>query len=137
METKTAWEALRAQKDVRLRLLFNYWETVKRVLTGGKTEADPDFTPEDVLRGDSELLGTETEAEVKQYFVNILELLECGLSKHPELYRQLRPKVLRGGNDAIRNIRGNIANYHVLKVVEKKSVVTTKVRDHQGEVSNG
>lgn len=123
MTTNKISEALLAAKTQRLRLLLNYWDTVKRIYEGNRTADDPDFTLENVLDGDLPHLEKDVDTEIKNFFVFILELLECGLAQNPDLYAQLRSKILRGGNDAIRNISNILKNYHVLKVTDSKTYV--------------
>lgn len=126
-----------SQKTGSLHALLHYWDTVNRVLIKGEvTPDDPDFDAADVLNGDSEELGKEIDKHIRRFFVDILELLECGLADEDPrlsaLYKQLRPKILRGGNDAIRDLQKAVESYHVLKVVDTKEVVN--IRFNQGEV---
>ncbi len=121
--SNSASEALSFAKNQRLRLLLNYWKTIDRVYSGNRTSDDPDFTLDDVLNGDTACFEKEVSTEIKNFFVFVLELLECGLAQNPSLYVQLRSKILRGGNDAIRNISNILKNYHILKVADSKTYV--------------
>lgn len=123
----TSLGAHTSQRFENVRALYNYWNTVKRVLIDNKkTEEDPDFTLIDVMRGDTEILSTEIDKQVRDFFVYVLELLECGLAdddpRIKELYKQLRPKILRGGNDVIRNLQKVLGQYHILKIIDTKEI---------------
>lgn len=138
-ELETTRGVYASQCEGSLHALSNYWKTVDRVLIeGDKTDEDPEFTVTDVLRGDSEKLDEEIERHIRRFFVNVLELLECGLADEDPrlraLYKQLRPKILRGGNDAIRDLQKVLDQYHILKVLDTEEVVNIKF---EGEESNG
>lgn len=62
-------------------------------------------------------LKQELEAMMKRVFVTALESIEIRFGRNFEGYDELRSKVLRTGNDAIRKMHDNIdCNYNVQKV---------------------
>lgn len=123
--------AYASQREGILRTLCNYWDNVDRVLVkGDRTKDDPDFGITEVLNGDSAILSEEIEREVRKFFVGVLELLECGLADEDPrlraLYKEMRRKILRGGNDAIRDLQKKLDQYHILKVLDSQEVVNIK-----------
>lgn len=68
-------------------------------------------------RRSSHDLKQELEAMMKRVFVTALESIEIRFGRNFEGYEELRSKVLRTGNDAIRRMHENIeGNYNVQKV---------------------
>ena len=100
-----------------VRSLFFYWDKVAELLKDGKVSV------EQILVGDSEELAGIVEDEVKTAYKSILSHLETGLASQPELFAKLRPIVLRAGNDAIRNLKLALADFHTLRYAETKTTV--------------
>lgn len=121
METSLK-ETCIAERRESVRLLLNYFDTVTRVIRGKGNDQDQKFTEQDVLRGDKNILTQEIEQEIKEFYVYVLNLLECGLSEHPDLFKQIRPRILRGGNDAIRNLTKNLDNYFTIKLRDQETI---------------
>lgn len=68
-------------------------------------------------RRSSHDLKQELEAMMKRVFVTALESIEIRFGRNFEGYDELRSKVLRTGNDAIRKMHDNIdSNYNIQKV---------------------
>ena len=62
-------------------------------------------------------LKQETKAMMKKMFVTCLESIEIRFGREFQGYDELRSKVLRTGNDAIRKMEENIeGNYNVQKI---------------------
>lgn len=69
---------------------------------------------------------------VKFVFVNALELMEIKFGKNFDGYDELRAKILRVGNDAIRTIELTVDGYNVEKV-PNTTVVFAQTGDEEGQ----
>ena len=118
-------ELMRAEGDnfkvSLLRSLFMYWEEAEKALLEGRVSVNK------ILEGDRTELDRLLNNTVKGVYKNILICLETGLAEHPELYEKMRTRVLRIGNDAIRQLEQETKNYHTLKITDSETVVVYDV----------
>jgi hypothetical protein len=85
-----------------------------------------DFSPGEkearVLEASKEKLKKDTEKIVTEFFESILDLSEVAIEE--SRYKIFRSKVLRAGNDAIRDIKKTLEkNYQVLYTPSNEDVV--------------
>lgn len=100
-----------------LRSLLTYWKIAEELLLDGKVSVQK------VLNGNTAELQEMAENEIKAVYKSILSHLEVGLAEHQELFRKMRPLILRAGNDAIRNVAQILKDFHTLRIAESQTVV--------------
>lgn len=120
-------------KKIIVDLLLDYWGKIMDLVDGNIDESsfeNPEtITYDRIIAGEGDLLRDTIKTRINAAARQILDNLESGLANDHELFKILRPKVLRACNDAFRNISDDIGDFNVLKVKERQTKTVFRRED--------
>lgn len=120
-------------KKIIVDLLLDYWGRIMDLVDGNIDESsfeNPEtITYDRIIAGEGDLLRDTIKTRINAAARQILDNLESGLANDHELFKILRPKVLRACNDAFRNISDDIGDFNVLKVKERQTKTVFRRED--------